>query len=100
MVEYISETDIIFGLLADPTRRDILDRVAEQELTVSELASTYDMSLAAVSKHLLVMEQAGLITKRKEGKKRLVSLQPEALDCACSYLGKYRNILAGQEEQA
>lgn len=90
MVEYISQLDSVFGSLADPTRRDILARVARRELSVSELVIRYDMSFAAVSKHLKVMEKAKLIIKRKEGKKQMVSLAPDALQSADEYLEQYR----------
>jgi DNA-binding transcriptional ArsR family regulator len=92
MVEYLSPIDNIFASLADPTRRDILSRVARTELTVSELASTYAMSLAAISKHLKVLEKAELIVKRKEGRKQYVSLAPEALMTADEYLEQYREM--------
>lgn len=90
MVEYTFELDSVFGSLADPTRRDILARVARCELSVSELASEYDFSLAAVSKHLKVLEHARLIIKRKEGKKQMVALAPGALKSADEYLEQYR----------
>jgi DNA-binding transcriptional ArsR family regulator len=60
MVEYTPSLDSIFGSLADPTRRDILQRVAGRELTVSQIAEPYDLSLAAVSKHLKILERAKL----------------------------------------
>lgn len=82
--------DTIFSSLADPTRRDILTRVARAELSVGELVTRYDMSFAAISKHLKVLERARLITKRKEGKKHMVSLAPGALKSADEYLEQYR----------
>lgn len=82
--------DNIFASLADATRRDILDRVAEKELTVSEIALPYDMSLAAVSKHLKILERARLIVKRKRGKEQLVSLNAQGLADADSYLQQYK----------
>lgn len=69
MVEYENKPlDKIFHALSDATRRSILKQVAEMEYTVSELAVYYDMSLAAVSKHLKVLEVAGLIVKRRDGR--------------------------------
>ncbi len=90
MVEQVFQLDDIFSCLADPTRRDILGRVARAELSVSELVQKYDVSFAAISKHLKVMERARLIVKRKEGKKHMVSLSPYALQSADEYLEQYR----------
>ncbi|RAF60523.1 ArsR family transcriptional regulator, partial [Burkholderia multivorans] len=61
-------TDAIFQALADRTRRDIVRRVAVEGLSVSELASSYDMSFAAVQKHVAVLERAGLVTKERVGR--------------------------------
>ena len=90
MVEYVSELDTIFGSLSDPTRRDILARVARAEFSVGELVKFYDISFAAVSKHLKILEQAQLISKRKEGKKHMITLAPGALKSADDYLEQYR----------
>ncbi len=92
MVEYQAQLDSIFGSLADTTRRDILRRVAGEELSVGEIASPYDMSLAAVSKHLMVLERARLVTKRREGKMQVVALSPAALTDAAKALERYREI--------
>jgi DNA-binding transcriptional ArsR family regulator len=67
MVEYTLSLDSIFSSLADPTRRDILRRLITQELSISELAKPYDITFAAVSKHLKVLERAQLIIKRGHG---------------------------------
>lgn len=96
MVEYSLQLDSIFGSLADPTRRDILNRVACSELTVSEIARPYDMSLAAVSKHLKILEKAKLIVKRKKGKEQHVQLAPQALGDASVYLERYRQSWEGR----
>jgi DNA-binding transcriptional ArsR family regulator len=92
MVEYSLQLDSIFASLADPTRRDILARVARAELSVGQLVQEYDMSFAAVSKHLKIMEHARLIIKRREGKKQMVSLAPDALMSADEYLEQYRQM--------
>ena len=92
MVNYAMQLDTIFASLADPTRRDILSRVARGELTVGALAANYNISLPGISKHLRVMEHAGLITKRKEGTQQFVSLAPEALMTADEYLEQYRQM--------
>lgn len=92
MVEYVSELDLVFGSLSDPTRRDILARVARAEFSVGELVKFYDVSFAAISKHLKVLHIAGLITKRKEGKKQMIALAPGALENADKYLEQYRQM--------
>ena len=89
MVECISSLDMAFNSLADPTRRDILQRVSGRELSVNEIASQYKMSLAAVSKHLKIMQQASLIRKRRSGKQQLVSASPTALKEVTMFLQVY-----------
>ena len=88
--EYATDLDTVFASLSDPIRRDILKRVSHQHLTVSEVAHPYDISLAAVSKHLSVLEKAALITKRKQGKQHFVELSPQALREAMKYILYYR----------
>lgn len=95
MVEYqtteqTTDLDTVFASLSDPIRRDILKRVSSEQLTVSEIASPYDVSLAAVSKHLGVLERAALITKRKRGKQHFIELSPQALREAMEYILYYR----------
>ena len=90
MVEYNLYLNNIFASLADPTRRDIIARVARKEHSVGELVSQYNVSFAAISKHLKVLEGAKLIVKRKEGKKQMVTLAPDALRNADEYLEQYR----------
>ena len=92
MIERNARLDSIFGSLADTTRRDILRRVARHELPVGEIASSYDISLAAVSKHLIVLEQARLVTKRREGKLQMVGFSPTALNDASRHLERYQDI--------
>jgi DNA-binding transcriptional ArsR family regulator len=92
MVEYALSLDTIFGSLADPIRRDILKRVTNQELNISEVASPYSVSLAAISKHLKILERAQLITKRKQGKEHFVTISPAALKQADDYLEQYASL--------
>jgi len=92
MVEYSLQLDSVFGSLADPTRRDILRRVARSELTVSEISMPYDMSLAAVSKHLKILEKARLVIKRRKGKQQLVRAAPGALHDAEEFIERYRQL--------
>lgn len=84
MVEYTLDT--IFSSLADPIRRDILQRVGENELSVNEIALPYDVSLAAVSKHLKILEQAKLVIKRRRGKQQLVRANLDGLTDATEFL--------------
>jgi DNA-binding transcriptional ArsR family regulator len=90
MVEYTLSLDSIFSSLADPTRRDILRRLITQELSISELAKPYDITFAAVSKHLKVLERAQLIIKKRRGKEQMVQVSPLALKDAADYLESYR----------
>jgi DNA-binding transcriptional ArsR family regulator len=92
MVESNAALDQIFGALADVTRRDILKRVSQAEHTISELAEPYAMSLAAIAKHINVLEKAGLITKRRNGKEKVIQIQPQALALATAYLSEYEKI--------
>jgi DNA-binding transcriptional ArsR family regulator len=87
--------DHTFGALADPTRRAILARLAAGEATVGELAAPFEISLPAISRHLKVLEEAGLISNRREGKHRRIALQSEALDPARDWLDFSRRFWSG-----
>ena len=80
----------VFAALADPTRRAILARLTEGEAGVNELAEPFDMSLAAVSKHLKVLEKAGLISRGREAQWRPARLEPMALKGIAEWLEHYR----------
>ena len=84
------ELSEVFAALADPTRRAILARLAQGEASVTELAAPFAMSMPAVSKHLKVLERAGLITRGREAQWRPCQLQPEALKGATDWLERYR----------
>jgi DNA-binding transcriptional ArsR family regulator len=86
------EVDRIFRALADATRRDILRRTLGGEATVSQLAAAYDMSFAAVQKHVAVLEGAGLVTKRPQGRERVVRGNPETVERARLLLDRYEQI--------
>lgn len=90
------ETDRVFHALAAATRRDILRRTIEGELSVSTLARDYDMSFAAVQKHVAVLEAAGLIIKRAEGRERLVRADPTMIARARALLGHYEDMWRGR----
>lgn len=86
------EVDRVFRALADRTRRDIVRRTLVGEVTVSQLAGSYDMSFAAVQKHVAVLEEAGLITKHPNGRERLVRGNPEAIARAQHLLDEFERI--------
>lgn len=93
MVELtLSPLDAIFGSLADPTRRDILRRVAMKEMSISEIAKPYTLTFAAISKHLKILEKAKLILKRRQGKEQIVQLSPAALKDAAGYIRQYEKV--------
>jgi DNA-binding transcriptional ArsR family regulator len=79
-----------FAALADPTRRAILARLANGEATVTELAAPFDMSLPAISKHLKVLQKAGLVEQGRQAQWRPCSLKPEPLRDASEWIGQYR----------
>ena len=82
--------DSVFAALADPTRRDIVARLATADATVGELAEPYDMSIQAISKHLQVLERAGLVTKTREAQRRSVHLEAEVFDLMTKWIERYR----------
>ena len=90
MVEQDDRLSRVFGALADPTRRDMVARLAAGDATVSELAAPYDVSLQAVSKHLKVLEDAGLVTKTREAQRRPVHLEAEVFDLMTKWIERYR----------
>ena len=90
------EVDRIFRALADTTRRDILSRTLDGEVSVSQLAAFYDMSFAAVQKHVAVLEEAGLVTKHPHGRERRVRGNPEKVKRAQELLGRYEDIWRGR----
>jgi DNA-binding transcriptional ArsR family regulator len=89
MVKSAESLDKVFSALADPTRREILVALAEGDRSVSELAEPFDVSLPAVSKHLSVLERAGLITREREGRVRRCRLDPEPLAGALEWIAQY-----------
>ncbi|MBA2284960.1 MAG: winged helix-turn-helix transcriptional regulator [Ktedonobacteraceae bacterium] len=92
MVERDAYLDGIFGSLADPIRRDILRRLMTAQYTVSQLAQDYQISFAAVAKHLKVLEKAHLVVNQRRGKEQVVSIAPQALKDASHYLAQYEAV--------
>ncbi|HEY6951941.1 MAG TPA: metalloregulator ArsR/SmtB family transcription factor [Bacteroidota bacterium] len=90
MVKYSStRLDAIFAALSDPTRRAILQRLATEEASVTELAEPFAMSLPAISKHLHVLRNAGLVSRTKDGRIHHLRLEVETLKQAVSWLEQY-----------
>jgi DNA-binding transcriptional ArsR family regulator len=85
-----------FAALADPTRRAILARLATSECSVSELAEPFDMSMPAVSKHLAVLERAGLIARRREAQWRHCRLEAAPLKEVADWAERYRQLWEGR----
>jgi DNA-binding transcriptional ArsR family regulator len=80
----------VFSALADETRLDIVTRLAAGDATLSELAEHYDMSIQAVSKHLTVLEDAGVVSRRREAQRRPVRLEAEVFDLMAKWIERYR----------
>ena len=80
----------VFAALADPTRRDMVARLAVADATVGELAEPYDVSVQAVSKHLRVLEDAGLVSRSRDAQRRPVHLEAEVLDLMTTWIERYR----------
>ena len=89
MVEQHAHLDAVFHALADPTRRAILGQLAERELTIGELATPFSMSFAGASKHVRVLEHAGLVTRTIQGRTHLCRLQASRLAEADAWLRRY-----------
>lgn len=90
MVNRGAELDGVFGALADPTRRSIVATLARGERTISELAAPLPMSLVAVSKHISVLERAGLLTRTRAGRAQVCTLVAAPLADAAGWLASYR----------
>ena len=95
MVKHPAGLDETFAALADPTRRKILVALGETDRSVGELAAPFDMSLPAISKHLGVLERAGLITREREGRMRRCRLVREPLAEALEWIAEYGRFWEG-----
>jgi DNA-binding transcriptional ArsR family regulator len=90
VVEQPDRLSKVFAALADPTRRDMVARLASGDATVGELAAPYDVSLQAVSKHLKVLEDAGLVHRSRDAQRRPVHLDAEVFDLMTRWIERYR----------
>ena len=80
----------VFAALADPTRRDIVARLTEDDATVGELATPYDVTVQAVSKHVKVLEDAGLVTRSRDAQRRPVHLESKVFDLMTKWIERYQ----------
>ena len=80
----------VFAALADPTRRDMVARLTDADATVGDLAAPYDVSVQAISKHLKVLEDAGLVSRSKQAQRRPVHLEAEVFDLMTRWIERYR----------
>jgi len=94
--ERLSNLDRVFSALADPTRRAILERLGQGEVSVTELARPFQISLPAISKHLHVLESAGLLTREREGRFHRLRLNPTPLISSAAWIEKYRPLWKAQ----
>jgi DNA-binding transcriptional ArsR family regulator len=96
MIEYSSKLlDRTFGALADPTRRRILAQLAKGGACVTHLARPHAMSLAAVSKHVIVLEKAGLVRRRRQGRLHSLTLEAKPMKEAQAWIDRYRKFWEG-----
>jgi len=86
----------VFRALADPTRRQLLDLLRDGQMPVMELAETFRMSLPAVSQHLKVLKQAGLVSERRQGRQRFYQLQAGPLEEVMDWVGHYEKFWAAR----
>jgi DNA-binding transcriptional ArsR family regulator len=82
----------VFSALADPTRRDMVARLAMGDATVTELAQPYDVTVQAISKHLRVLEDAGLVSRTRDAQRRPVHLRAEVFDLMTKWIERYRRL--------
>jgi len=98
-IKAAADLDAIFSALADPTRRDMLGRLAKGDCSVGELAAPFEMSQPAISKHLKVLERAGLVTRTIDRQKRPASLNAKTLKAAVDWLKDFEAFWTGSFDQ-
>ncbi|MFE9643354.1 ArsR/SmtB family transcription factor [Streptomyces sp. NPDC006365] len=84
------QLSLVFSALADPTRRDIVARLAAGDATVNDLAEPYDVTVQAVSKHIKVLEDAGLVSRSRDAQRRPCHLEAEVFDLMTKWIERYR----------
>jgi len=84
-----TQLDLVFSALADPTRRGMLEQLADGETNVGALAEPHDMSQPAVSKHLRVLERAGLVQRTRQGREHRIRIDPQPIEAATTWIGRY-----------
>ncbi len=93
------ELSLVFSALADPTRRDIVTHLAEGDATVSELAAPHDVSIQAISKHIKVLGDAGLVSQRRDAQRRPCHLEAEVFDLMTAWIDRYRRMAQRRYER-
>jgi DNA-binding transcriptional ArsR family regulator len=96
MVQYKAQLDTTFSAIADPIRRGILERLAQGDASISELAGDFEMTLTGVKKHVRVLEGASLVTTEKLGRVRNCRLGPNRLEGESEWMDRYRRMLDGR----
>ncbi len=96
MVESKLNLDHVFLALADSTRRSILEHVVKEEMSIGEIAHHYELTFAAISKHIKVLEKARLITKKRRGKEQVVMVVPASLKIARNQIARYEKMWEGR----
>lgn len=96
MAQYSIRLDRTFAAVSDPTRRGILQRLGQRDISISDLATTFDMTLTGIKKHVQVLESAGLVTTQKIGRVRMCRAGPRRLEEEAAWIGKYQEMLEGR----
>src|SRR5262245_27254922 len=93
MVQYSARLDSAFGAIADATRRGILERLGRSPASITDLATGFDMTLTGMKKHVRILEEAGLVTTKKQGRVRSCTLGPRRLEDESAWIDTYRRML-------
>jgi len=99
MVEANQRLDLLFAALADSTRRDILSRVAKVGMSIGEIADHYKLTFAAISKHIMVLERANLVSKHRRGKEQVVTIVPATIGIAQKHIARYARMWGDRFDQ-
>lgn len=99
MVQYSPRLDATFAAIADPTRRGILERLGRSDVSISELAGVFDMTLTGIKKHVQILEAAELVTTKKIGRVRRCSIGPRRLDAENAWIVNYQQMLEARYDR-